>query len=511
MRILNLLLLVPGLALGQSALLPTEEAPAEPTRAPLRTPLRAPKPSPPSPPPPRATAPLVEAPAPAAAPAAKTVSAAPAPAQRETVRAPVDAAPQRAGEAHVQQAVPASSAPTTASAQPAVMTPSVPAPSASTTPSRAPLRPGGAVQPASARAPLRPVAASTSPAATEATAQPANSATVPAATTGPEHAPSEVSVQADTSSPAPRPPASTNIRTPLATDAQRSESSVSPSTPGAPVPNRAASDSESSEGQLQTAGQGSAQEEVLLTPETVSTAPGTYDTMATPPPPGSAGANDPTYPIGSPYGAGAERGASPFGVLPPPTGPKPEIGLMISQTAFGALSAAGTALIPYLLFQKANALGTSDPMIANMVTLLAIAGTPLAVSSTQVGIANQSRFYFSDAWPSQLAGLGAQALVIGAFYLAGGFPVQGLAGFNRPNGELILLIGTLGVVPLASMAAINLTKMPRSVGYGGGYGALRVSPDGTVHAALPAPVPLMDATSPGRFAGVLVPLASGAF
>lgn len=184
---------------------------------------------------------------------------------------------------------------------------------------------------------------------------------------------------------------------------------------------------------------------------------------------------------------------------------------MISQTAFGALSAAGTALVPYLLFQKANALGTSDPMIANLVTLLAIAGTPLAVSSTQVGIANQSRFYFSDAWPSQLAGLGAQAVVIGAFYLAGGFPVQGLSGFNRPNGELILLIGTLGVVPLASMAAINLTKVPRSVGYGGGFGALRLSSDGTLQAALPAPIPLMDQTRPGQFSGVLLPLASGAF
>lgn len=190
---------------------------------------------------------------------------------------------------------------------------------------------------------------------------------------------------------------------------------------------------------------------------------------------------------------------------------------MVSEAAFGALSAAGTALVPYLLFQKIGIFGSpgaGDPTITNVITLLAIAGTPLAVSSTQVGIANQSRHFYSEAWPSQLAGLGAQAAVIGVFYLAGGFPIPGLAGLNRPNGELALLVGTLGIVPLASMAAINLTKTPRTSAtmmYGAGPGALKVAPDGGMFVGLPAPVPLMDPAKGGALSGLLLPVASGAF
>ena len=244
---------------------------------------------------------------------------------------------------------------------------------------------------------------------------------------------------------------------------------------------------------------------------------GPVDTMATPAAPGGVPAVRPasgTMPAPGSTVPGAPA-ASPFGTPPIQTKPGPEIGLMVTEVAFGALSAAGTALLPYLLFQKVGifgAPGAGDPMISDIVTLLAIAGTPLAVSSTQIGIANQSRHFYSEAWPSQLAGLGAQAAVIGVFYLAGGFPRPGLAGLNRPNGELALLVGTLGIVPLASMAAINLTKTPRT----GrrctrGLGALTVAPDGSVRVGLPAPVPLMDPAKGGALSGLMLPVASGAF
>lgn len=244
---------------------------------------------------------------------------------------------------------------------------------------------------------------------------------------------------------------------------------------------------------------------------------GPVDTLATPAAPGGVPAVRPasaTMPAPGSTVPGAPA-ASPFGTPPVQTAPGPEIGLMVTEVAFGALSAAGTALLPYLLFQKVGifgAPGAGDPMISDIVTLLAIAGTPLAVSSTQIGIANQSRHFYSEAWPSQLAGLGAQAAVIGVFYLAGGFPRPGLAGLNRPNGELALLIGTLGIVPLASMAAINLTKTPRTgaVMYGG-LGALTVAPDGSLRVGLPAPMPLMDPAKGGALSGLMLPVASGAF
>src|SRR5215510_14818278 len=120
-----------------------------------------------------------------------------------------------------------------------------------------------------------------------------------------------------------------------------------------------------------------------------------------PPPPAAA----PVSPYGEPYipSAKIETG--------------PEVGLMITETAFGALTAATTSLLGYyLLLKPLQDNPTFDTTLTNVLFIVVFAALPMAVSQTELSIANGSRHYYSDAWPAMLSGLLSQAAVVGIYY-----------------------------------------------------------------------------------------------
>jgi hypothetical protein len=264
----------------------------------------------------------------------------------------------------------------------------------------------------------------------------------------------------------------------------------------------------------------------LTPPPLIEPAPDVPVGAGMPPPPGGAAippAGTPYPPM--PYGAappGMYPGyGSPYGVpygqqsrLPPPG---PEVGLMVTETLFGALTAAGISLLPYfLILQPTSACsGTAayycstfyiDPTVQTILTIVIFGAVPLAVAETQLGIANGSRYYVSEAWPAMLTGLGMEGAVLGLSYWV-----------NQSNGsaaEWILLAGTVGVVPLATMAVINLTKQPRfRMTLGPPPGALlSFSPETGLLAGLPMPEPLIrpgTAVRGSPFSGVGIPVLRG--
>ncbi|HXX32135.1 MAG TPA: hypothetical protein VEJ89_15645 [Myxococcaceae bacterium] len=263
----------------------------------------------------------------------------------------------------------------------------------------------------------------------------------------------------------------------------------------------------------------------LTPPPLIEAAPDTPLGSPTPAPPGSQPPPYPTPYPPTPYGAtppGMYPGyGSPYGVpygqqsrLPPPG---PEVGLMVTETLFGALTAAGISLLPYFLILQPSSTcsGTAqyycstfyiDPTVQTILTIVIFGAVPLAVAETQLGIANGSRYYVSEAWPAMLTGLGVEGLVLGVSYWV-----------NQSNGsaaEWILLAGTVGVVPLATMAVINMTKQPRfRMTVGPPPGAfLSYSPESGLFASLPMPEPLVrpgTAVRGSPFSGVGVPLLRG--
>jgi len=221
-------------------------------------------------------------------------------------------------------------------------------------------------------------------------------------------------------------------------------------------------------------------------PPVIAPAPAPYPPYTYPPygsaPPGM-------YPgYGSPYGV-------PYGQqtrLPPPG---PEVGLMVAETLFGALTAAAISLLPYFLILAPQCTGNVnyscttyyiDPTVQTVLTIVIFGSVPLAVAETELGIANSSRYYVSEAWPAMLAGLGMEGAVIGLTYAVN--------GSNESAAEWILLAGTVGVVPLMTMAVINWTKQPRYRMVGPVGALLNYSPEGGWLASLPMPEPL---TRPG--------------
>lgn len=185
----------------------------------------------------------------------------------------------------------------------------------------------------------------------------------------------------------------------------------------------------------------------------------------TPAPPGAYAPNAPnsgyTY---SPYGQG--RNAQ--NKAPPP----PEVGLMISETLFGILSAAGPTVLPYVLL---NGVGAFDPNIMGVLLVALFGLTPIIVAQTQAGIANGSPYYQVDTWIPLVVGLVAQAGVLLTFYFANTY-FEGKPSFVPPplfsgastggvppdQGAVVwLFIGSLGVVPILQMAAINIFKQPK--------------------------------------------------
>ncbi|MGA9525495.1 MAG: hypothetical protein WBV82_28810 [Myxococcaceae bacterium] len=186
--------------------------------------------------------------------------------------------------------------------------------------------------------------------------------------------------------------------------------------------------------------------------------------------------------------------------------PGPEIGLMASETAFGMLTAAGSSLLTYFLLVKplqAQASTPGDRQLADIMFLIGFGAVPLAVSQTQVGIANESRFYSSEGWPAALSGLGAQAAVVGLYYLVR----QG----NADHGEPVLLIGTIVGVPLVEMAVINLTKKPRRKQRPTLGAVLTLEEGQGLQAGLPLPTPAWLPGAEGPLLGLQLPLLQGRF
>jgi hypothetical protein len=240
-------------------------------------------------------------------------------------------------------------------------------------------------------------------------------------------------------------------------------------------------------------------------PPLIEAAPDVPSGAATPPPPTISPYGPAPYGQPVPYGAappGMYPGyGSPYGVpygqqtrLPPPG---PEVGLMITETLFGALTAAGISLLPYFLILQPSTTCVSggvntvcgstfyiDPTVQTVLTIVIFGAVPLAVAETQLGIANGSRYYVSESWPAMLTGLGMEGAVLGLSYLVN--------QSNTSASEWILLAGTVGVVPLVTMAVINLTKQPRYRTVVGPTGALfNYSPESGFVASLPMPDPLV--------------------
>lgn len=152
---------------------------------------------------------------------------------------------------------------------------------------------------------------------------------------------------------------------------------------------------------------------------------------------------------------------SPYGQPKSQEKPGPEIGLMVSESLFGALTAAGVTILPYfLLFAGGNTLG--DPTVSSVIFILIFGAMPLAVAQTEVSLANGSRFYQTDTWPAALTGLAGMAGVLGIYYATGWLPTAQASG-GVPNGGSTawLMIGSIAIVPLLQMAVINLFKTPK--------------------------------------------------
>lgn len=216
------------------------------------------------------------------------------------------------------------------------------------------------------------------------------------------------------------------------------------------------------------------------------------------------------YPgYGSPYGI-------PYGQqsrLPPPG---PEVGLMVTETLFGALTAGAISLLPYFLILApcGSSLIACDtfsisPTVQTVLTIVIFSAVPLAVAETELGIANGSRYYVSEAWPAMLTGLGVEGAVIGLSYLVNNSNSQSA----QSASAWVLLAGTVGLVPVVTMTIINLTKQPRYRTLGGPTGALlNFSPETGLLTSLPMPEPLVRpgvAVRGSAYSGVGVSLLRG--
>jgi hypothetical protein len=181
---------------------------------------------------------------------------------------------------------------------------------------------------------------------------------------------------------------------------------------------------------------------------------------------------------------------------------------MVSEGLFGALTAGGITVLPYFLL-FANGTLTADPTVSSIIFILIFSATPLAVAQTEVSLANGSRYYQSETWIAALTGLVAQAGVLGIFYATGWLPT-GQASGGVPNGGSVawLMIGSIGLVPLIQMAAINLFKQPRVQAF-----ATIGDPRNGLGVAFAPPVaaPILGPTSLGPSLGVQLSFLRGNF
>lgn len=191
-----------------------------------------------------------------------------------------------------------------------------------------------------------------------------------------------------------------------------------------------------------------------MPPADPNTPPPTTQNPGTPPPPSSLPPS--TY---NPNGGKSGYQYSPYGQPKAQEKPGPEIGLMVSESLFGSLTAAGVTILPYFLLFNG---GTLQPPINSIVFCLIFGAAPLAVAQTQVSLANGSRFYSSETWIPALVGLAGMAGVLAIYGATGWLPTAQASG-GVPNGGSVvwLMIGSIGLVPLLQMGAINLFKQPK--------------------------------------------------
>ncbi len=181
---------------------------------------------------------------------------------------------------------------------------------------------------------------------------------------------------------------------------------------------------------------------------------------------------------------------------------------MVSESLFGMLTAAGVTLIPYfLLFNGSNggaALG--DPTVTSVVFLVIFAAVPLATAQTEVSLANGSRYYYSETWPAALTGLAGEAAVLGLYYLTGWLPQGGSVSGGVPQqggSALLLMIGSIAVVPLLQMAVVNFFKSARVARWGG---LLNYDTKDGLALGVPAAAPVVGDTRLGRAIGAQINL-----
>lgn len=221
----------------------------------------------------------------------------------------------------------------------------------------------------------------------------------------------------------------------------------------------------------------------------------------TPPPPSLTPQAPPS--AGTPY--------SPYGTPRQQEKPGPEVGLMVSESLFGALTAAGVTVLPYFLLFGNGAL-TGDPTLSSIIFVLIFSAAPLAVAQTQVSLANGSRHYFSETWPAALTGLVAQAGVLGIFAATagGGFWLptpRDPKGVPSAGGSVVwLMIGSIAIVPILQMVAINLFKQPKYRPL-----AANAKPGEGVSLGLPMPTPVVAQTSAGLSVGASLSFLNGTF
>ncbi|MBM4779950.1 MAG: hypothetical protein GQE15_19770 [Archangiaceae bacterium] len=246
------------------------------------------------------------------------------------------------------------------------------------------------------------------------------------------------------------------------------------------------------------------------------------------PPPAAPDPNGPppAPPVDSQYGTPAPptntppaKPYMPYGNQAPKEPPGPEVGLMVSESLFGMLTAAGILVLPFFLLINGG-LFSGDPVVGTVITALLFGSAPLAIAQTQVSIANGSRNYYSEMWPAALAGLAAQAAVLGLTYLTGGGAIvrntitcpagTPTTGSSVPTGcgnDVVLLVGAIVAVPLIQMAVLNLTKQPRFKS----AIASRDPKSGALSIGLPTPTPLIGPTSSGFSVGASVSLIDWRF
>lgn len=243
---------------------------------------------------------------------------------------------------------------------------------------------------------------------------------------------------------------------------------------------------------------------VPATPEPMTQPPQPAAQPGTPLPPGAyvPGQSPGSGYSYSPYGQGRAAAKN----TPPP----PEVGLMVSELLFGMLSAAGPTVLPFILL---NLNGPLDQTLSTILTIGLFSLAPVVVAQTMNGIANGSAYYKSEAWIPLLVGLVGQALVLTTYYFANNnsfvpppFLVSTGAAPPDVGGIVWLFIGTIGVVPILQMTAINLFKQPKQ----SLFGRLGAPPDKNGFSiGLPTPAPVISQTSAGIAVGAQLHVLRG--